>query len=409
MKSYRIEAKTALFVIILIVLFFQNSLLSVSTLFSYVDELVAVIAILYFISGTVRADKFTLAVIAFLIMLWGLFCNMHFGIQESMIAIVEDVISNFKFLFVYLGLSKYMSERGCDTSKILKGVFTVVKPYLLILVFFAALNLVTDIGMDAGTRYGFRMFSFVYGTPGHLINQMTYAIVLLSAEEEHFEKKNFIWEVLSGLVMVSTLKTRAFLLIVIYLALVYFFKIRNRRRLGLEIGIVGLLVALLGYSQFEHYFATDGAPRQMFVAGAVKLVREYFPFGTGFATYGSDAAGTYYSPLYNYLGFSSRWGMTTTNSQFLNDNYLPMVFAQFGLIFAVIFLILIAMYVRNILRDDKQFDTPGCKIMTYAFILDVLLSSIQSSYLAHYSVVTLSVMFFIFFYPNRHNTINYLD
>jgi hypothetical protein len=316
-------------------------------------------------------------------------------------AIVEDILSNFKFLFIYLGLTEYMKERGFNISKILKPLLFVLKLYLVILVACALVNIVKDINMDAGMRYGFRMFAFVYGTPGHLINQMTYSIIILTAENEYFHKKNNIWKLMCAFIMISTMKTRAFLLIMVYMSLTYFIKYRKKKKLGLELAIVALVAILIGFSQFEYYFQTDGAPRQMFVEGAVKIVKEYFPFGTGFATYGSSGAAEHYSKLYYHLGFSNRWGMTEDNTLFLNDNYLPMIFGEFGLFFALLFLYMIFRYSKMVITDKKRFDSVNCRLITYAFLGDAILSSIQSSYLAHYSVVTLSIMYFLFFYPNK--------
>ena len=265
----------------------------------------------------------------------------------------------------------------------------------------ALLNLLTDIGMSAEIRYGLRSFAFIYGTPGHVINQMSYSLLILHADREYRKNSNAVWILISLAVMLSTLKTRAVILAFLYVSLYYYFVLRKKKRIGLEITIVVMAIGLLGISQFKYYFSREGTPRQMFVVGAIKLVKEYFPFGTGFATYGSSAAADFYSPLYYSLGFSNRWGMTETTSQYLNDNYLPMVFGEFGLIIAIVFLILIYKYCKALIKRSTDNQSINVKLMTYFFVGDIILSSVQSSYLAHYSVVALSVFYFLFFNQNK--------
>ena len=399
----KITVKEIIIVFILLILFMQNWLILKSSLFGYADELIAVGLLAYYLFFyKFRKGDMKLILLSVVLIVLGLSFNIIYNIQSYKIAIFEDVISMFKFLFVYLGLKAYLSNKGVRLDRIIKIIGTILRCYLLVLCLFAACNLVADIGMSPEIRYGIRSFAFIYGTPGHLINQMTYALLFLHAEREHAGKKNFIWIVCTLGLMLATLKTRAIILVAMYMSLVYFFVIRKKRKIGIEIILVLAIIAMIGASQFAYYFIeNEGAPRQMFVVGAVKLVKEYFPMGTGFATYGSSAAADYYSPLYVKLGFSNRWGMTQTTQQFLNDNYLPMVFGEFGLLAGIAFLYLIYLYVKKVLKDRKNSGSIWNRMMMYFFLGDVLLSSIQSSYLAHYSVVTLSVFYFLFFYYNR--------
>lgn len=385
-----------------IVLYMQNWLILQGKIWGYVDEIIALISIIYYLVNRriPKADKNIFVLMSFTL-ISGLLFNILFGVQKHTIAIVEDVISMYKFLFVYLGMKTYLEKKGIATQKIIKVLVTVLKIYLMVVFVCALLNLFADIGMSAEIRYGLRSFAFVYGTPGHVINQMSYSLLILYADREYRNKNDAIWIFISIAVMLSTLKTRAVILAFLYFSLNYFFVLRKKKRIGLEIGIVVIAIGLLGASQFEYYFTREGTPRQMFVAGAIKLVKEYFPCGTGFATYGSSAAADFYSPLYYSLGFSNRWGMTVATPQYLNDNYLPMVFGEFGLIMAIVFLILIYKYCKELIRRSTYRQSTNVKLMAYFFVGDIVLSSIQSSYLAHYSVVTLSVFYLLFFNQNK--------
>ncbi|SHK64684.1 hypothetical protein [Fibrobacter sp. UWEL] len=393
--------KSLVIALIVIVAFFQNWLLSVIPFFGNLDEIIALTSLLYYLHSRKNdwGRERKIVIPAVVVIVVGLLFNAVFHIQNSYMALVEDVLGIFKFLFTYLGLKQYLYNSGVNTALILKYVMKFVCVYLLVLSLFAGLNLVSPIGMDAGYRYGLRMFSFVYGTPGHLINQMTYALILLESHRILNYKRIVLWEVLACFIMVCTLKTRAFTLMLIFFSLKYFILGKIRIRLRTLVPVMALLAYLVGYSQFEYYFiADDAAPRAMFVNTAAKIVREDFPWGTGFGTFGSSAAAKYYSPLYVKYGFSERWGMTKDNQLFLNDNYLPMIFVQFGFLLTIIFLIMVYRYCRLVIGEcTNKFS----KFIGIFFVFDILQSSLQSSYLAHYSVVTLTFIFLICCYPNR--------
>lgn len=401
--TFRIRLKDLLLVIVIVLLYFQNALLDLSNIFSYLDELVSIIAILYylFINKKLLKEDIPLLLLMLFVIVFGLLFNIILGIQKSIFAVLIDVISNFKFLFIYFGLKTYLLRKGIDSKNIVKLLACVSKIYIVVLFVSCFLNFFMDIGMNDGIRYGIRSFSFIYSVPGYIINEMTYSLLIFNAEKLLLNKNNKIWILLTFFIMVSTTKTRAFILVIIYVGLYYFFIIKKKKKLGLTIFVIAIISIIIGFSQFKYYFSTTGAPRQMFVAGAIFLIKKYFPLGTGFGTYGSSAAADYYSRLYIELGFNNRWGMTQTEGRYLNDNYLPMVFTQFGLICGIIFCFLIFIYCKKVYRDSKVFNSPRIKFITLFFLLDIIFSSIQSSYLAHYSVVTLSLIYFTLFYKNK--------
>ncbi len=403
MSKNKLGLFSILVILFSLILYFQNWLINVSKPFGYADEFIAIILFLYFILSLKKIKKNTFYIISLMIfiIIGALSFNYKYKIQNHSIAIIEDIIGNFKFIFIFIGLQEFMKNNSIKTNFILKKILFFIKIYTFLLFMLCIANIFININMSNEYRYGLRSFSFIYGTAGHLINQMTYNLVLLSADKELNKSNNKFWTILSLIVMISTLKTRAFILCLVYIMLSYFFILRKRKKIGLEIGMIIVLVALTGYSQFEHYFLNEGTPRQMFVSGAISITKEYFPFGTGFATYGSSAAAEYYSKLYYKLGFSDRWGMSPTASYYLNDNYLPMILGQFGILLSIVFFILLYMVIKKIITDEKVSNSKNIKVITYFLIADIIFSSVQSSYLAHYSVVTILSFFTLFFYKNK--------
>ena len=219
-------SKEGIIVIFGVILYLQNWLITQNEVWGYMDELVAVIFLMYyFFSNRILKKDVILIILAVITILSGISFNLIFGIQTYWLAITEDILSLYKFLFVYLGMKTYLEKKGVRVDRILKIVCPILKIYLIVLFIFTIANLVTNIEMSSEVRYGLKNFAFIYGTPGHIINQMTYSILLLYGEREYIGRKNTLFIGLTLLVMLATLKTRAIILTFLFLALYYFFAI----------------------------------------------------------------------------------------------------------------------------------------------------------------------------------------
>lgn len=67
------------------------------------------------------------------------------------------------------------------------------------------------------------------------------------------------------------------------------------------------------------------------------VLRDCFPLGSGFATYGSDQAFKHYSPLYVRFGFHHDYVLAQDTGFAMNDNFWPMLLDQFGLFGAFLY------------------------------------------------------------------------
>ena len=108
-------------------------------------------------------------------------------------------------------------------------------------------------------------------------------------------------------------------------------------------------VALIGMDQYINYYQSAGYARGELARQAIAVANDYFPLGTGFATYGSAVTAQIdnYSPLYYAYGLSAVWGLAPGAASFLSDTFWPTVLAQFGyfglVAFAALLIALFAM------------------------------------------------------------------
>ena len=73
--------------------------------------------------------------------------------------------------------------------------------------------------------------------------------------------------------------------------------------------ILGLACCVIGSFQIRNYLINEKAPRHLFFKYSIITATEYFPLGSGFATFGSDMAAKKYSDLYVKYGFEPLHGM----------------------------------------------------------------------------------------------------
>ena len=140
--------KSTITVFILLVAFFQNSLLKIIPIIGYFDEIIALFAFIYFLT---EEDNFLnnkyqqLLTFSGILFIWGLLCNAIFKIQPYLLAIIEDVISNFKFILFYLGIIEFLRRNVLDTKAVLKKIIPLIKIFMGMLFILACVNIFIDI------------------------------------------------------------------------------------------------------------------------------------------------------------------------------------------------------------------------------------------------------------------------
>lgn len=104
--------------------------------------------------------------------------------------------------------------------------------------------------------------------------------------------------------------------------------------------VISSLVVLAIYisrEKFFHYFVegNEETARTIFYLKSLEIFQSYFPFGSGFGSFGTEAAARYYSPIYFDLGVDTVFGMRQqdykTTYDFLKDTFYPCL-AQFGIV-----------------------------------------------------------------------------
>jgi hypothetical protein len=84
-----------------------------------------------------------------------------------------------------------------------------------------------------------------------------------------------------------------------------------------------------------------------------QIAIDYFPFGSGFASYATFSSGQWYSDIYVKYGIDNVWGMSKSHPNFLSDTYYPSL-VQFGVAGIFLFIQFWAYIIRRACRFYRQ-------------------------------------------------------
>ncbi|WP_307982128.1 hypothetical protein [uncultured Senegalimassilia sp.] len=318
--------------------------------FSYCDEIatIAVVCAAFFrfhASKNALADGMStssrLALVWLFVVVSAAFLGNAFcGVHASTAAILTDFLTCCKFPIALIA-----SIYAFACSERLSTLFEIEAKILLVVMTVLGIgNLFFDFGMGSEARFGIRAsFTFVFDHPTYLVFCAAGLTAFLMKDRE----RNMPFIVMGMLVVLLSLRSKGFAFAAVCLLLLLTFGKSNRLSV-VHIALGLAAVALIGMDQYINYYQSAGYARGELARQAIAVANDYFPLGTGFATYGSAVTAQIdnYSPLYYAYGLSTVWGLAPGAASFLSDTFWPTVLAQFGYFGLVAFAaLLIALFV----------------------------------------------------------------
>lgn len=153
------------------------------------------------------------------------------------------------------------------------------------------------------------------------------------------------------------------------------------------IGALILLIAAVltvTWTRFDVYYVSGmvsdermARPETYKTAWKILWELEYFPFGPGMATLGTNGAWKYYSPLYYKYDLNTIWGLDEGGG-FICDAYYPTL-AQFGWVGVILFYIF---WKRRLIEFNKIKDLKHYRVFLMAFFCLAIEQTSDSSFLS---------------------------
>lgn len=174
---------------------------------------------------------------------------------------------------------------------------------------------------------------------------------------------------------------------VCFVAVLFFLKSKLNFKSSKTIVYVSLLMAAVlavTWTRFDGYYVTgmsdDGLARPKMYRTSLLVLRDYFPLGPGMGTFGTNAAGVEYSPLFYKYNLQDVWGLNPESAHvgFAADAFYPAL-AEFGVVGVFLFFIFWKrkFSIMNDIQDMKHY-----RIALMAFFCLAIEQTADTSFLS---------------------------
>lgn len=345
---------------------------------AYCDEILCIICIIYtlyfsFKKG-IKGNDLTLLILLIVCSLITFVGNFVNKLITAPLPIIVDFICLVKIFIVFI-VYKQVAEH--DTKK---RIINYLAPISKLLIWSGSIcgliSMFFDIGMTGEKRYGIPQYNFIFVSGSRYGYIIACCLLILMFTDISKTKLN-IYKILTVFNLIIITKGVVLIILVSYLTLSLIWKNKKETKFTpANVTFLSLVILISSFFQINKYIRDRESPRMALLRYGFKTANKYLPFGSGFATYGSDMAARYYSVLYKQYGFTNRYGLNQTYGAFLNDCYLGMVFGEFGYIGAIIFFIMVGFVFVPI---NKITISKGIKILSLSIFIALIISAIGTA------------------------------
>lgn len=281
----------------------------------YLDEIIAVVVFIYSIVFSRILYKkeffcFIILLIFYVVYSYINHLNVPAAIIRDAISIAKPFLCFYSLFYLKYNLTLRQRQFISRLSLILSAFLWTILPFISVL---------------------YTNTTFFY--PPCVVCAITYLI---------FSEKKKRDLIIASIILIPglfTVRAKFYTEFILFIYLTFF--VQNRIRFSFKQLIallsLSLIAILVNWEKFSTYFITgieSGVARSMLYLKSLSVFKDYFPFGSGFGTFGTDSAGKYYSPLYYDYDLNNIYGLSPidygTSLNFFSDTFYPVLIAQFG-------------------------------------------------------------------------------
>lgn len=370
---------------VFIVLLLWHSAFMQQLNFTYTDEIIALILGIYLvfalITGKYKPEKYERKALYFTIAFYllGLLATLIHNFQNSIIYGAISGMFSIKTFICFFGVSAYLRNKRISKRslyRLLRFVEIPLLPVAILLIMdqFVELFPYSDI------RYGgLKCSLFIFTHSTELAGFAICSLILVRFLRQILMlKKKYILNYIPAFIMViisGRYKALGFIMLFVCVDIVLPF-IKKFKLRHLAIGIPPAF--LIAYDQIMTYFSDlSFTARGQLYKNAFLIAKDYFPFGTGFGTYGTEYSRARYSEIYRLYNMDGIYGLSPRTPYFICDTMWPAVLGEAGLFG----FLSIAGILYSIVKIIQKSDISDKKILflLYALLIYLLIESVAET------------------------------
>lgn len=364
------ECKTKILLcnVVVFALVFQSLLERIIPIFKWYDEIFALIIFAFAVfegvyKGIIKKNKYYILMFVCIVvyLFLGTVSTYIYQYQTVGISVVGAFLSIKWFLLMVGGYAFYNTFMSLeDLYAIKKGVYVDAVLYLVweILSLSHVLN-------SAYCIYKWDLCAK---------NIFMAGIVLLTWQRT---KTDYITLLIALFMEIASLKAKGYAAFVLIIVCFIWIVIKRKKLSLVEMGLVLIAAITVAWDKIYFYYIHGKQydfARYRMTATSIDIARDYFPFGTGWSTYGSYYAAEVYSPVYYLYGIDKHPELGVVRKSFLNDNYWPTVIAEngwLGLFAMLLFIFILLLVIQKIYYINKNVYAVGILILFYMMVTTV--------------------------------------
>ena len=342
----------SLFILILYV----NILSQYVHFLGYLDEVIAIVSILYVLTHLRKIGKesFAMLEIMGLMTAIALVGNVFFRYQDSSIAILKDILGFYKLPMTFIAL--YTWSRNKDLNDAHDVAVKISEISTIVMFIGCVISVFTDIGLSYDVRHGFRTYKFLYIHPTYLVYALVLiSVVLVSEQEKHIKKrkKYYALHFMVLFCMLFSFRDKGFAYIALFFVIIVLLPRRKKVKVCYFV-IAGIAAVAVSWQKLLEYKSWPWSPRSALYTNGLQLALRVFPLGSGFATFNSFLSGEYYSKAYYLFGLERKPGLNPIDYVDIGDAQLPYYYTQFGLIGFILFIMMLYILIKKVKKRYRS-------------------------------------------------------
>lgn len=335
--------------------------------------------------------------------------SLAFGVNQGVIQVISQVFLHFQFFLVFFSLIVLYVNRFLDPNLVFRTFIgiTIIGAISQLLVpeIFASIFGSTTYSESSGLERVLRLEG-LQQNPNALGSAFAmYAVMLMFTEKSLYTIKNARLVLLGILVLLALTGSRSALMYVLaaYLCL----PTNPLRKTAIILAGVSILYLsgdlefIIEKTLFNISLTLDAGGRVEYVRWTLlrtgfELAAEYFPFGTGAATFGS--AFSFDSPIYRETGLSTIYAFASLKN--IHDSNIATLLGEFGFIGFIAFTALFLHITKSALQhfSSKDQDTLRGGVQNKRFLIVLFCIMFVTIFLrAFYSSSYYSIIFCLFY------------